>query len=263
MDQHPEPGDPARTATKSRRSRIVELVARERPASVEEISRIVGVSASTVRRDLAVLDRLGRVTRTFGGAISLDGEATLSERERANGAQKDAIARAAAATIRPGDTVFLDAGSTVGRLVPLLATIDRLTIVTNAVSALVRLAESGHEVVVVGGSLRRRSQSTVGPDAEESLARYDVDHAFLGADGVTADLGLCDADGAQSRLKSLVAARARQASVLADSSKLGLRPFDSWAELPEAWTLVTGASASADALAPFRAGPAVTVLLAE
>jgi DeoR/GlpR family transcriptional regulator of sugar metabolism len=266
-DAHTVQADVARTATKERRNRIAELVARARPASVEEIARLEAVSASTVRRDLAVLDRLGRVTRTFGGAIALaEAEIALSDRERANGAEKDAIARAALSSLASGQTIFLDAGSTVGRLIPLLAAaaaegiLTDLTIVTNSVTALAHyLDDAEFEVIVVGGALRRTSQSTVGPIAEAALSGLELDRAFLGADGVVAGRGLCDADRAQSSLKALVGCRSRAVTVLADSSKLGRTPFDSWATLPDVWTLVTDASAGDEALAPFRADPAVTV----
>ena len=79
------------------------------------------------------------------------------------------------------------------------------------------------------------------------------DRAFLGADGITAEDGVCAVDLWQTRLKELVAHRAEQTYVLVHSAALGRRPGHAWAPLPPGWTLVTGDSAGAASLAPFRA----------
>jgi DeoR/GlpR family transcriptional regulator of sugar metabolism len=87
------------------------------------------------------------------------------------------------------------------------------------------------------------SQTFVGPLAEAALERVTFDRVFLGADAVTADDGICEADQAQTRLKELMARRGTTVYVLADSSKLGQRPFHAWVRLPLPWTLVTDEAA--------------------
>lgn len=106
-----------RDATKARLARILELVETGETA-VEALSAILGVSASTVRRDLANLRQEGLITRTYGGAL-LPGhshEPTISERHLEYRREKEAIAARAAEYVNDGDTIFLDGGTTVGYL---------------------------------------------------------------------------------------------------------------------------------------------------
>lgn len=78
------------------------------------------------------------------------------------------------------------------------------------------------------------------------------DRVFLDADAVTADDGICEADQAQTRLKELMARRGANVYVLADSSKLGQRPFHAWVRLPRPWTLVTDDGADPHQIMLFR-----------
>lgn len=81
---------------------------------MEELSSRFEVTASTVRRDLALLNWQGRLARTYGGAMALgDPDASLRQPIGQAFEQKHAIARWAAAVIRPGENILLDAGSTV------------------------------------------------------------------------------------------------------------------------------------------------------
>ena len=127
------------------------------------------------------------------------------------------------------------------------------------------LADSeGIEVDCLGVRPRSLSQTFVGPLAEADLERVSFDRVFLGADAVTAEDGICEADHAQTRLKELMARRGREVYVLADSSKLGLRPFHAWARLALPWTLVTDDGADPEQVQKFRdAGVLVEVAAVE
>jgi DeoR/GlpR family transcriptional regulator of sugar metabolism len=78
------------------------------------------------------------------------------------------------------------------------------------------------------------------------------DRAFIGADGVTWDGGICEADLQQTRLKELMMWRADKSYVLAHSAKLGQRPFHAWARMPDRWTLVTDSAADPVEVGRFR-----------
>jgi len=105
---------------------------------------------------------------------------------------------------------------------------------------------------VLGGTLRHISHGLVGPLTDMNLARLTADRVFLGADGLTADRGICEASPVQTHAKELMAARADAVYVLADSSKIGSRPFSAWAPLEGPWTLVTDTGVTETQLAPFR-----------
>ncbi|TXN45948.1 DeoR/GlpR family DNA-binding transcription regulator [Methylobacterium sp. WL7] len=230
-----------------RRARLLEALGLGE-IDVDDLARRFGVSASTVRRDLQHLSDTKAVRRTYGGAILAAAmpETTLDQRLAINGPEKQAIARAALALIADGETLILDAGSTVTAFGRLL--IDRrLRIITNNLALLPCLAQApGIDLVVLGGGLRATSMSTVGPLAVEALQRMTADRTVMSADGVVAGRGLCEASLDQVALKSVMIAQARETIVLANAGKLGRAEQMAWAPLPRRWTLVTDATVPAD-----------------
>ncbi|MFJ6197436.1 DeoR/GlpR family DNA-binding transcription regulator [Micromonospora sp. NPDC092111] len=246
----------SRLRSGQRRDQIVRMAASNGLASVEELSAKLGVTPSTIRRDLALLTAQGKLARTYGGALSLEPhpEASLRQRLGEAYAAKQAIAAWAAAQIVPGESVLLDAGSTTAALAQLLTDVSGLSVSTIGLTALEVLAEAEEiEVVLLGGRLRTLSQSFVGPVTESALERMSFDRAFMGADGVRADRGINEKDLEQTRLKELMMSRADHVYVLAHGAKLGQAPFHAWAVMPPRWTLVTDDSAPLAELASFRA----------
>ena len=231
--------------SKERHARLLEAL-NAGEIDVDDLARRFDVSASTVRRDLQHLSRNNAVRRTYGGAI-LTGhavETTLEQRLAVQGKQKQAIAQAAIELIEDGDTLILDAGSTVAAFGRLLLQ-RRLRVITNNLALLPFLAKAPSiELVVLGGALRTTSMSTMGPLAHDALRRMTADRAIMSADGVVAGRGLCEADLEQVALKSLMMEQAKEVIVLADAGKLGRAEQDAWAPLPSRWTLVTDAGAS-------------------
>ncbi len=213
---------------------------------VDDLARRFGVSASTVRRDLQHLSDTKAVRRTYGGAILAGSplETTLDQRLAIDGPEKQAIARAALALIEDGETLILDAGSTVTAFGRLLLD-RRLRIITNNLALLPYLARApGIDLIVLGGGLRATSMSTVGPLAVDALRRLTADRMVTSADGVVAGRGLCEASLDQVALKSAMMAQAGDTIVLATAGKLGRAEQMAWAPLPRRWTLVTDARAS-------------------
>lgn len=230
-----------------RRARLLEALGLGE-IDVDDLAHRFGVSASTVRRDLQHLSDTKAVRRTYGGAILAGAapETTLDQRLAINGPEKQAIARAALALIVDGETLILDAGSTVTAFGRLLLD-RRLRIITNNLALLPCLAQApGIDLVVLGGNLRATSMSTVGPLAIEALQRMTADRAVMSADGVVAGRGLCEASLDQVALKSAMIAQSRETIVLANAGKLGRAEQMAWAPLPRRWTLVADAAVSQD-----------------
>lgn len=242
--------------SEARRSEIVRLARSSGLASVDDLSAQFGVTASTIRRDLSHLTSQGLIARTYGGAIALDPQQESSLRQRALEGfdAKRAIAEWAASQVRPGETILLDAGTTVGAMGEFLREIDDITVIAAGLTALESLADADSvRVECIGGTLRHLSQGFVGPLAEATLQRVTFDRAFLGADAVTADLGICEAELEQTRLKEIMIARADEVYVLAHAAKLGQRPFHAWAPIPPGTTIVTDDSADTGETASFEA----------
>jgi DeoR/GlpR family transcriptional regulator of sugar metabolism len=248
--------------SRDRRARIAALL-RSRPVGVEELAAQYGVSLSTIRRDLATLSADGEVVRTYGGALAAGSEQSLHEREHLALPQKAAIAAAAEGLVQPGQLLLLDAGTTVAALATRLAAHRGITVVTSGLTTMQALQDAdGVELVVLGGTVRHVSLGMVGPLAEAALAGITADLAFLGADGVTAERGICEQTAAQASLKRAMVAGAGRVVVLADSSKLGSASSHYWTPLPAPWTLVTDERATEAQLAQFREADGVDVVVA-
>jgi len=244
------------TSSRRRQAEILRLATTTGLASVEELAMTFDVTASTIRRDLARLTAEGSLARTYGGAIALEAHPETSLRQRTGEAfeAKRGIARWAANQIQPGETVLLDAGSTVGALAHLLRSAEHLTVVTAALTVLNELADvEAIAVQCLGGTMRHLSRAFVGALTEAALERMTFDRVFLGADGVTPDRGLCEADLQQTRLKELMARSTSNVYVLAHAAKLGRAPFHAWTRLGDQWTLVTDPVARPEDIAPFLA----------
>ena len=233
----------------------------------EALSRHLGVSLVTIRRDLSQLSAQGRLLRTFGGAVLAGGhepESTLAQRRNKNKSRKEAIARVAAGEIHSGETIILDGGTTTGALARQLRGRRNLRVITNSLQVMAVLAgDEGIELILLGGTMRAKSLSTVGPLAEMTMRRLSADRVFLGADGVVAGRGLCEAGSDQIQLKELMIAQATTTYVLADSSKLGRAAQQAWAPLEQAWTLITDGDADPQQVERFRSLPGVTVSVAK
>jgi DeoR/GlpR family transcriptional regulator of sugar metabolism len=248
----------------NRRDEIVALATTTGLATVEELSLRFEVTASTIRRDLALLDEQGRLARTFGGAIAttVHPEASLRQRTGEAFEQKLAIAKWVAGEIQSGEKILMEGGSTLGATAHELRHHVNLRIATISLTVVQELIDAdGVQVECLGGRLRRLSQSFLGPITEASLERMSFDRVFLGADSVNAERGVCEADMEQTRLKELMARRSDRVFVLAHSAKLGGAPFHAWAVFEKPWTLVTDSFATTEQLSPFHAAgiPVVVV----
>lgn len=232
-----------RSATRARHAALLRLV-REGVTSVEDLSGRTGVSASTVRRDLARLREEGAVARTYGGALPAAPfhERSVGDSARVRVEAKQRIATAALPLVPAGGRIFLDAGTTCGALARLIAAdegLGPLTVVTRGLETALVLADAEHvELELLGGRLRRLSHGLVGPLAALALDRMAFDVAFLGADAVDVRRGVGEPTVEETSLKEQVAGIARRAVVLADATKLDAAA-PAWTRMPGPWTLVT------------------------
>jgi DeoR/GlpR family transcriptional regulator of sugar metabolism len=209
---------------------------------VEDLCRRLKVSPATVRRDLDQLERSGAIRRVHGGAVSVEGrldEPVFADKTSLAAREKRRIAEAALTFIEPGDTIYLDGGSTVLELARLLRERTNLTVVTNSLYAAHELAGPGPRLIVIGGELRRLSQTMVGPLTRLVLHELHLDKAFMGTIGFGLNEGLTTTDPSEAFTKKLVMDQARQVILLADSSKAGKVSFASAGGWDNVHTLIT------------------------
>ena len=236
-----------------RRRRIVDILASDDRAEVDELAVRLGVSASTIRRDLQLLSRSGAVERTRGGVLPPSRfEPSFSQKETEHPAQKRAIAGLAARLVQQGLTVFLDAGTSTLELARALRGRDDITVATNSVPIAIELASSSR-LILTGGAVKEVTLALVGPIAERSIEQMHVDIAFIGMNGVSADAGFTTPTWEEAATKRGMIGAARMAVVLADSSKLGTVTFAHVAAVDEVDLLITDDRASAPEVEALRA----------
>lgn len=225
-----------------RRDRIGQILRDRRVVRVGELCEELGVSAATVRRDLAELEARGQLRRVHGGAVAVEGsmeEPRFDDKAELAAAEKRRIAEAALKLVKPDDSVFLDGGSTVLALARFLADMKRLTVVTNSLRVASVLSGKGPRMILVGGEFRRRSQTFVGSMTRLMIEPLHVDTAFMGAIAVTAEQGMTTTDPREAQTKELVMRNATQVVLLADSSKIGKISFVECGSLKDVDILVT------------------------
>ena len=219
-----------------RRDEILKILGDREYVTVEEFSRLLSVSAVTIRTDLTSLEESGLLMRTHGGAmkISMKGEARLiSNTMIENEMEKKAIAEKAASLIKPGNTIIIDSGSTTIHLIEHLKG-KNITVVTNNLLVLEKLkSEDDIKIIALGGSLRRESMGTVGPLAEMAIKALNVDIYFMGAAAYNRS-SITSSDISESSLKRDMMDASDKVVFLADSSKFGKRAFSnicSWHDI--------------------------------
>jgi DeoR/GlpR family transcriptional regulator of sugar metabolism len=218
--------------------------------SVADLSEQFGVSQATIRSDLDALAAQGLLTRTHGGAVTLDPnrlELSFDFRRRLHAAQKSRIGAAAAAMIKDGEAIVLDASTTALAVATQIGDRRELTVLTNGILIAMALIDSPDVTVVMpGGFLRRDSASMVGDEGHDFIERFNFQKGFFGAKGITLEEGLTDVNSAEVAVKRDMVAHARQVIAIVDSSKWGQVGFASFASLDEVDCVITDEDAPPD-----------------
>lgn len=210
---------------KQRRTKILEVVARDGEATVEALSARFEVSPETIRRDLAQLATSGALQKVHGGArrARLHAEGSFQQRLSEHPDAKAAIARKLAALVDPGETLFIDTGTTTLSCAEQLAAIPGLTVITNSVRIAEVLGRGAGQarVWLLGGGFAADNAQTVGPMVIEQIARFRADHAVLAVSAVDPASGAMDADFDEAQVARAMIAHATNVVVVAQGAKLG------------------------------------------
>ena len=246
-----------------RLSRILERLSAAGSVGVVDLADDLGVSAATVRRDLALLGDQRLLARTHGGAVAhgVLYELPLRYRSARHQEEKARIARCAAQLVPDGAAVGMTGGTTTTEVARALSD-RRLTVVTNSLSIASELAVRPNlKLVVTGGVARPESYELVGPLAEGALATLNLDLVLVGVDGISVDEGFTTHHEVEAHTNHALIDRARRVVVVADSSKLGQVAFARICGLDDVDELITdGDAAPAEVEAVRAAGLEVTLV---
>lgn len=218
-----------------RQREIIKLLQRDGHVTTHGVAEFLQVSPVTVRRDLKALEEEGVLRRSYGGAVlaneSVAGvesyaafapERTYAEKAKIEHEAKARIGQAASEMVRDGETIMLEAGTTVAAMLPGLRTKRGLTVVTNALNVAWEMTNrSDARVVYLGGQIRPSSYAAVGPLTEAALQDISVQRLFIGADGISVDAGVTTPSHEETVLAHHMMSRASETVVLADNTKFG------------------------------------------
>lgn len=227
-----------------RREKILDLLNEKRQISVAEISSIMSVTPVTVRNDLNALEQAGLLIRRQGGAIlpaADKGEKTDFFGARINCFdEKKAIAAEIVKMIQPGDTVFLNSGTTTLVLAEVLKQIPRLMVLTNSVPIAMELSsKSTFEVVLLGGSMNVQYGFMYGGDAQEQLTKYQADFCVLSVDGISLESGVTTYHPEEATINKMMLSKTKKLVIAADHTKIGRAGFSSICPVDGSFSLVT------------------------
>lgn len=209
----------------SRQQTILQLVIDKGRMSVSELAKMTGVSEVTIRQDLNLLEKQSYLRRTHGFAVPLDSE-DVETRMMNNFALKRELADFAASLVRPGETVFIENGSSNALLARALATQPDITIITVSSYIAHLLKETPGEVILLGGIYQKKSESMVGPLTRQYIQQVHFSKAFIGIDGWQPETGFTGRDMMRADIVNAVLEKGSEAIVLTDSSKFSaIHPY--------------------------------------
>lgn len=203
--------------------KIEEILASERFVTVERLSKLLYFSRPTIRRDLASLERDGRIRRSHGGAMlaESDRDIPISFRIAKKHSEKMQICRKALEYVRENDVIFIDGSSTCSGLATVLPSDLSLTVVTNSITVCDILSERGIRTYCTGGLLIPESRAFGGARAEEFVKSFRADTVFFSSSALSGDGVITDYSDSETTLRRAMLDCSRQKVFLCDETKFG------------------------------------------
>lgn len=215
--------------TQERQKLIENYVNQHELCRVCDLSKLTATSESTIRRDLIRMEEKGLVRRVHGGAQSVKKFAhDVSQHIRftMNHDDKVRIARYAVEHyVHENDYLFIDAGTTAYEMVPFLANVAGITVVTNGIETALSAVGHGINTMLLGGKIKEDTHAVIGQFAIEQLQSMNFAASFIGTNGIDHNGNLTTPDPEEAAIKKQEIACADHTYVLMDETKIGERNF--------------------------------------
>lgn len=211
---------------------ILEYLAKKEIISLSAACELTGASVATMRRDFDALQEKGLAERRHGALRMAQkkeksffgGTEILDETDR----EKSAIAREAAKTVSSGESIFIGTGKTCNMLAARLGELERLTVVTTSITAVLELVEHPNvHLTLLGGDVHTGKNfiETLDSDISHTLRNYYFDKVFITMDGIDLERGYTVQDKARIALYTQLSRMTRRLYILVDSKKFDRRAF--------------------------------------
>jgi DeoR/GlpR family transcriptional regulator of sugar metabolism len=209
----------------SQEKKILEILETQQYASVEELSAVLCVSTSTIRRSLEILQQKGLVTRTHGGVkINADNNfaPSFTFRIHQNTFEKKKIALSAIKLIKNGDIIFLDGSTSAFYIAEYLKEFENIRVITNGIDTLSLLSKNNILAYSTGGQVSSENPSVlVGRYAEDMICNFHADIAFFSAQAMDNDGEIYDCFEDEIFLRRAMIKNAKTKVFLCDNTKIG------------------------------------------
>ena len=209
----------------SQEKKILEILETQQYASVEELSAVLCVSTSTIRRSLEILQQKGLVTRTHGG-VKINSDNNFSPsftfRIHQNSFEKKKIALSAIKLIKNGDIIFLDGSTSAFYIAEYLKEFENIRVITNGIDTLSLLSKNKILAYSTGGQVSSENPSVlVGRYAEDMICNFHADIAFFSAQAMDNDGEIYDCFEDEIFLRRTMIKNAKTKVFLCDNTKIG------------------------------------------
>lgn len=208
-----------------RHKKLLELLSSKDIVTIPEFIAEFDVSIETVRRDLSILEKQGKIEKVYGGAKIKDTaltEPSMEKRMVSKLIQKEWIGKKCCEFINNGDCIFIDSGTTPYYISKYLANKKNLTIVTNSIPVVNELMNTDFDIIIIGGMIRQSERSVVTYDYLFDFSVLSIQKSFLCAGGITAHNGVSDYNMQEVVTRKMIIERSKEIFVAADSSKIGM-----------------------------------------
>lgn len=214
--------------------------------SSDQLCELFQISKNTLLRDLNILSQKGTVRKVYGGVTAVQAPFSVKEllpfndRTTKNIELKNRIAQKAVEHIKPGDTIFVDTGTSTLSIINYLSTIKNLTVITNSVQFMYHaLSLPNVNVIALPGILNHGTASLVGVSCIESLGTYNINQAFMACTAASLPIGVTNATSEEYEVKRVVMKQSLEHILLIDHTKFGKTSLMTYAQLEDFHYVIT------------------------
>ncbi|WP_196594268.1 DeoR/GlpR family DNA-binding transcription regulator [Pectinatus sottacetonis] len=216
---------------------IKELLQETNTISIDRLCDKFGVSKNTIRRDINELEKQDIVKKVYGGIMLKQntGEPEpFASREVKNSEQKKIVAKLAAGFVKDNDVIFIDSGTTTMHLIPYLANVRNLTILTTSLYIINAAANYAQfNIICTGGTFYYPSKAFIGSSVLKCLNNYNISKIFLASAGVSLENGVTNTSPLECETKKFMMEKTAPKILLIDSSKLDVSSLMTYAQLKD------------------------------
>ncbi|NWL86087.1 MULTISPECIES: DeoR/GlpR family DNA-binding transcription regulator [unclassified Paenibacillus] len=237
-----------------RQKKMLDLLTVREVLKINELTEALDISIDTLRRDINLLTKQGKIEKIYGGIklVGRFGESSMEERMINHLEEKEQIARKCCEFIEDGDCIYIDSGSTTYQIAKYMKHKKKLTVITSSIPVIQELVHSDVDLIIIGGKIRKEEQSVVAYDYIFNFHELNIRKAFICCSGITIERGISDYNMEEAITRKKMIDLASEVYVAADSTKFGKDVMVSIAPLERIDTIVTDVNVDRSYQAKFR-----------